>query len=170
MEASFASDAAGALNTAAPFVVIVQANVAAAPLRLWIGRVASNVSPGATKRGASGIETSFGVTLRCTDAAPDAPLLSRPNTDLIPATADFLEETLRTSEFSGIRHAYAGALREATVLRALQGREDDARAFHERLRSFFAANGVTDGFPAFEDLPSAPDDWSARLLERAGFH
>jgi hypothetical protein len=74
------------------------------------------------------------------------------------------------SPFSGIRHAYAGALREATVLRALQGREDESRAFHEKLRAFFAANGVADGVPAWEDLPSAPDDWSAVLLDRAGFH
>jgi hypothetical protein len=77
---------------------------------------------------------------------------------------------MEESPFSGIRHAYVGALREATVLRALQGREADARAFHEKLRAFFAANGVADGVPAYEDLPSAPEDWSARLLERAGFH
>jgi len=62
------------------------------------------------------------------------------------------------------------ALREATLLRALQGREDESRALHEKLRAFFAANGVADGVPAWEDLPSAPEDWSAVLLERAGFH
>ena len=92
------------------------------------------------------------------------------NPDLAEGAVAAIEEAMAESPFSGIRHAYAGALREATVLRALQGRESEARAFHEKLRSFFAANGVTDGFPAFEDLPSAPDDWSARLLERAGFH
>ena len=75
MEASFASAAPDTARTAAPFVVIVQANVAASPLRLWIGSVASNLSPGATKRGASGIVTSFGVTLRWTDAAPAADAL-----------------------------------------------------------------------------------------------
>ena len=57
---------------AAQFVDTEQPNFATSPLRLCIGSVASNTSPGATKRGASGMATSFGVTLRCTDAAPDA--------------------------------------------------------------------------------------------------
>ena len=92
-----------------------------------------------------------------------------PNPELAEPAIAAIEEAMEESPFSGIRHAYAGALREATVLRALQGREAESRAFHERLRAFFAANGVTDGVPAYEDLPSAPDDWSARLLERAGF-
>ena len=42
------------------------------PSFLYIGSETSNTSPGATKRGASGIETTFGVTFVCTDAAPDA--------------------------------------------------------------------------------------------------
>ena len=95
------------------------------------------------------------------DAAPNPALLD-------PALA-FLEETMRTSPFSGLRHAYVGALREGTLLRAYEGRDADARALHDRLRAFFASVGVADGVPAYEDLPSAPDDWSARLLERAGF-
>lgn len=92
------------------------------------------------------------------------------NPDLADGAVASIEEAMGESPFSGIRHAYVGALREATVLRALQGREADARAFHEKLRAFFAANGVADGVPAYEDLPSAPDGWSAELLDRAGFH
>ena len=44
----------------------------AAPLRFASGNDTSNVSPGATKRGASGWITSFGATFRRTDAAPVA--------------------------------------------------------------------------------------------------
>ena len=93
-----------------------------------------------------------------------------PNPDLAGPAVAAIEGAMAESPFSGIRHAYVGALREATVLRALQGREDESRAFHEKLRAFFAANGVADGVPAYEDLPSAPDGWSTELLERAGFH
>ena len=75
VDASFASASFAPSNAFTPFVAIEQANSAAAPLRLWIGSVASNLSPGATKRGASGIVTSFGATLRCTDAAPAADAL-----------------------------------------------------------------------------------------------
>ena len=82
-------------------------------------------------------------------AAPDAPLLSRPNTDLIPATADFLEETLRTSEFSGIRHALAGFLADASLLRVQQGRTEEGRALYARLEAFFASIGVAEGVPSF---------------------
>lgn len=92
------------------------------------------------------------------------------NPDLADSAVAAVELAMRESPYAGIRHAYAGALREATLLRALQGREDESRALHEKLRAFFAANGVADGVPAWEDLPSAPEDWSAVLLERAGFH
>ena len=89
------------------------------------------------------------VNILVTDAAPDAPLLSRPNTDLIPATADFLEETLRTSEFSGIRHALAGFLADASLLRVQQGRTEEGRALYARLEAFFASIGVAEGVPSF---------------------
>ena len=92
------------------------------------------------------------------------------NPDLADSAVAAIEGAMEESPFSGIRHAYVGALREATVLRALQGREADARACHEKIRAFFAANGVAEGVPSYEDLPTAPDDWSAKLLERAGFH
>ena len=92
------------------------------------------------------------------------------NPDLADSAVAAVELAMRESPYAGIRHAYAGALREATLLRALQGREEESRALHEKLRAFFAANGVADGVPAWEDLPSAPEDWSAVLLERAGFH
>ena len=92
------------------------------------------------------------------------------NPELADSAIACVEDALRESPFAGIRHAYVGALREATALRAFQGREADSRALHEKLRAFFAENGVTDGVPAWEDLPAAPFDWSDRLLERAGFH
>lgn len=92
------------------------------------------------------------------------------NPELADSAVACIEGALRESPFAGIRHAYVGALREATVLRAFQGREADSRALHEKLRAFFAENGVADGVPAWEELPSAPADWSDRLLERAGFH
>ena len=77
------------------------------------------------------------------------PILSRPNTDLIPAAADFLEESLRKSDFSGIRHAYTGFLTDAALLRVQEGRVDEARALYARLESFFASVGVTEGVPSF---------------------
>jgi hypothetical protein len=91
------------------------------------------------------------------------------NPGLADSAVAAVEAAMEESPFSGIRHAYVGALREKTVLRALQGREAESRACHEKLRAFFAANGVADGVPAYEDLPSAPDDWPAKLLDRAGF-
>ena len=102
VDASFASAHFADSAIAAPFVEMHQANVASAPLRLWTGSVASNTSLGATKRGASGIDTSFGVTLRCTDAAPAA--------DALYATA-----VTRTSPTN------SGSLKEARALPSTTG-------------------------------------------------
>ena len=82
-------------------------------------------------------------------ADPSEPILSRPNTDLIPATADYLEEALRESDFSGIRYAYTGFLTDASLLRVQEGRIEEAQALYARLEAFFASIGVTEGVPSF---------------------
>ena len=91
---------------------------------------------------------------------------SSPNPAIVDSTGDFIEETMEGTDFSGVRHAYAGWLRDAIAIRLAQGREDDARALHARLVAFFAARGVADGVPALGEILSAPEGFLSGLLEK----
>ena len=97
-------------------------------------------------------------------SGPDAPLRSRPNTALVPATADFLEESLRASDFSGIRFAYVNFLSDASLLRVQEGRIDEARALYARLEAFFASVGLASEVPSFAAHVRASGLRSVRLL------
>ena len=100
-------------------------------------------------------------------ASEDWSYAAAPNPAVVDATGAFIEETMRATPFSGVRHAYAGWLRDAIAIRMLQGREADARALYGRLVRFLAENGVVDGVPPFEKLLSAPEGFLSELLDRS---
>ena len=100
-------------------------------------------------------------------ASEDWSYAAAPNPAVVDATGAFIEETMRATPFSGVRHAYAGWLRDAIAIRMLQGREADARALYGRLVQFLAENGGVDGVPPFEKLLSAPEGFLSELLDRS---
>ncbi len=93
---------------------------------------------------------------------------ARPATHLIDAALACMEDTMGRTEFSGVRHAYAGLLLDATAVRRAEGREAEARAHYARLAAFLRENGVKDGIPPYEKLPPPGDPALVPLLERAG--
>lgn len=90
-----------------------------------------------------------------------------PNPTLIDGTAAFIEETMARHEFSGIRYAYVGFLRDAMRIRMAEGNPEASKALYEKLVSFF--DGKTDRkLPPFEETLVAQDELFESLLISAG--
>lgn len=92
-----------------------------------------------------------------------------PNYALIDATVANLEESMAATDFSGIRFAYIGFLRDAMHLRMVQGDYVAARAIYGKIVEFFA--GKTDlPVPSFEEMKVADNDLFMALLNSAGYY
>lgn len=91
---------------------------------------------------------------------------SVPNLLLVDSTGEYLEETMRENEFSGVRFAYAGWLNDAILIRMAQGKKDEAVRLHGKLVSFFETLGVS-GVPPLEKIAGEPPGYLSQLLENA---
>lgn len=89
------------------------------------------------------------------------------NAAMIDGTVAFIEETMARHEFSGIRYAYVGFLRDAMRIRMAEGKPEEANAIYGKLVSFF--DGKTDRkLPSFEETLVAKDELFESLLISAG--
>ncbi len=94
---------------------------------------------------------------------------ARPNTVLIDPTVEFIEETMAKHDFSGIRFAYVGLLREAMHIRLSEGREAEARRLYGKMIAFF--KGKTERqLPSFEQALVADDMVYESLMSSAGLY
>ncbi len=104
------------------------------------------------------------------DLTPEyAEFRARPNTALINPTLKFIEETMAMHDFSGIRFAYMGLLREGMQIRMAEDQEAEARRLYAKMIEFF--KGKTERqLPTFENLLRASDDVYESMMGAAGFH
>ncbi len=101
--------------------------------------------------------------------AENAKFRARPNTALINPTLKFIEDTMAMHDFSGIRFAYMGLLREGMHLQLAEGRQVEARRLYGKMGEFF--KGKTERqLPSFEETLRASDDVYESLMSAAGFH
>lgn len=102
-------------------------------------------------------------------ALADYKFKAEPLTELFDVTADYMEETMHESDFSGVRFAYVGLLRDAMRIRMHEGRPSDARRFYARFVEFLNAEGVS-GLPSFEKVLVAEEGLFLELLHSAGYN
>ncbi|NLB69572.1 MAG: hypothetical protein GX804_07805 [Lentisphaerae bacterium] len=94
---------------------------------------------------------------------------TRPATELVGVTVEFIEECMRESDFSGIRFAYIGFLRDAMHLKMQEHKVHEARGFHRKLVSFFEGK-TTMRVPTFEETLNAENELFLILMQSAGYH
>ena len=92
-----------------------------------------------------------------------------PNHALIDATIAYLEESMAASDFSGIRFAYVGFLRDAMRIRMHRGEVAEARALYGKLVDFFEGKNNIQ-MPTFEETLGGDDDLFLALLNSAGYY
>ena len=101
--------------------------------------------------------------------AEDAKFLARPNSALISPTLKFIEDTMAMHDFSGIRFAYMGLLREGMHIKMAEGQEAEARRLYGKMVEFF--KGKTERqLPVFEEALRASDDVYESMMSAAGFY
>ncbi len=94
---------------------------------------------------------------------------ARPNAALISPTLKFIEDTMAMHDFSGIRFAYMGLLRQGMHLQLAEGQEAEARSLYGKMVEFF--KGKTERqLPGFEDTLRASDEFYEDMMRAAGFN
>jgi len=86
---------------------------------------------------------------------------------LLPAVG-FVEETMGTHNFGGIRNFYIGFCHAGMMLGAAGGDHETGRLLHGKITAFFKDFNFV--YPPYEQALLTPVDFTQNLMQKAGFH